>query len=260
LSQIVHNLRRPRVLPGTSPHRFPTETREQDQNKREQASMKIVDFPCDSSSAYFSGRGGRRFKSCHSDQSSSNVIKLSQASGRGFVGYRDSYRDRNYFAHSSRSPRASGLANGRAGLLRSPALGERRQRSLACRLVAVHRALYRSIVAARPHPRSPPWPDWHQENAAHHNAVLKHVVVLLVPADRRAFEDQTEPSLEAQCFWVAPRTAVTLGAKKTVPKRLRPPAKAKHAQTSNRTASKRRPRVLASISQTTPMEGDLGAS
>jgi len=39
-----------------------------------------------------------------------------------------------------------------------------------------------------------------------------------------------------------------------------PPAKAKYAQTSDWTASKRRPRVLASISQTTPMEGDLGAS
>src|SRR5262249_29856874 len=90
------------------------------------------------------------------------------------------------------------------------------------RLVAVHRALYRSIVAARPHPRSPPWPDRHQENAAHHNAVLKHVVVLLVPSDRHGFEDQTGPSLEGQCFWVAPRTAVTLSAKKTVAKRPRP--------------------------------------
>jgi hypothetical protein len=36
------------------------------------------------------------------------------------------------------------------------------------------------------------------------------------------------------------------------------PAKAKYAQTTDRTARKRRPRVLASISQTTPMEGDLG--
>jgi hypothetical protein len=57
----------------------------------------------------------------------------------------------------------------------------------------VHRALYRSIVTARPHPWSPPWPHGHQENAAHHNAVLKHILVLLVSADRRAFEDQAGP-------------------------------------------------------------------
>jgi hypothetical protein len=61
----------------------------------------------------------------------------------------------------------------------------------------------------------PLWPLAHiQENAALHNAVLKHVVVLLVPADRRAFEDQTGPSHEGQCFWVAPRMAVTLSAKR----------------------------------------------
>src|SRR5262249_9474721 len=48
-----------------------------------------------------------------------------------------------------------------------------------------------------------------------------HAVVLLVPADRRAFEDQTGPSHEGQCFWVAPRAAVTLSAKKTVAKRPR---------------------------------------
>src|SRR5262249_50376971 len=70
------------------------------------------------------------------------------------------------------------------------------------------------IVAARPHPRLPRGPDRHQENAALHNAVLKHVVVLLVPADRRVFKDQTGPSHEGQCFWVAPRTAVTLSAKR----------------------------------------------
>src|SRR5262249_31901431 len=105
-------------------------------------------------------------------------------------------------------------------LLPSPAPGERRHRSLVGSSPCTAR--YRSIVAARPHPRSPPWPDRHQENAAHHNAVLKHVVVLLVPSDRHGFEDQTGPSLEGQCFWVAPRTAVTLSAKKTVAKRPRP--------------------------------------
>src|SRR5262249_25830640 len=36
----------------------------------------------------------------------------------------------------------------------------------------------------------------------------------LVPSDRHGFEDQTGPSLEGQCFWVAPRTAVTLSAKR----------------------------------------------
>ena len=72
-----------------------------------------------------SGRGGRRFKSCHSDQ---------------------------YLASSETPiPTVSPTDTRRAPLLPPPVLGQRRQRGLARRFVAVRRALYRSIVAARPH-------------------------------------------------------------------------------------------------------------
>jgi len=50
--------------------------------------------------------------------------------------------------------RPSGLANGSVGLLPPPALGERRPRSLARRLVAVdRRAVFVVAVSQRPHPR-----------------------------------------------------------------------------------------------------------
>src|SRR5262249_6937748 len=54
----------------------------------------------------------------------------------------------------ARIERTSGLANGRAGLFPSPALGERRHRSLARRLVAVcWRAILMLTEGERPQPR-----------------------------------------------------------------------------------------------------------
>ena len=141
-----------------------------------------------SGSAPRSGRGGRRFKSCHSDQhlgsSETSIPTVSPTDSR---------------------PCAPSIAV--ASSWRTPPSQPRR-------LVAVRRALYRSHCGRSPTSTVAPWPDRHQENAAVQNAVLKHVAVLLIPADRSAFEDQTGPSHEGQCFWVAPRTAVTLSAKR----------------------------------------------
>jgi len=46
-------------------------------------------------------------------------------------------------------------------------------------------------VTARPHPRAALRPDGiEEEDAADDDAILEHVEVILVPADRRAFEDE----------------------------------------------------------------------
>ena len=71
-----------------------------------------------------SGRGGRRFKSCHSDHRLAQIITFT-GTDCGTVSFA-----------------AGTVINRSAGLLAAPALGERCQRSLACRLVAVRRALY----------------------------------------------------------------------------------------------------------------------
>jgi hypothetical protein len=52
------------------------------------------------------------------------------------------------------------------------------------------RAAYLAVVTARPHPRLVLWRNRHLENAADDDAVLHHVVVVLVPTDWCAFEDK----------------------------------------------------------------------
>jgi hypothetical protein len=50
-------------------------------------------------------------------------------------------------------------------------------------------------MAARPHPRAALRPDSiEEEDAADVDAILQHVVVVLVPADWRAFEDLIPPN------------------------------------------------------------------
>src|SRR5262245_15720138 len=71
-----------------------------------------------------------------------------------------------------------------------PTFRERRYRRLAGLCIAVRRAADMTVVAARPHPGVVFWRDRHLENATDDLAVFEHVEVVLVPADRRAFEDQ----------------------------------------------------------------------
>ena len=130
-------------------------------------------------------------------------------------------------------------------LLSSPALGEGGHRSLACRLVAVGRAAYLAVVAARPHRGAIRRCNRHLEDAADDHAILQHVVVVLVPADRRALENELA---RRRCLGAAPRMATALSAKKTEPKTARSTPQATIAQNSARAASKTRSRVLASIS------------
>jgi hypothetical protein len=81
-------------------------------------------------------------------------------------------------------------------LLASPALSERRRRRPAPRLVAVRRTRYCGRrVAARPHPLTILRGAGRQEDAAHHHATPKHVVVVIAPLagrarSRCALEDQ----------------------------------------------------------------------
>ena len=73
--------------------------------------------------------------------------------------------------------------------LTSPsALGERRHRSLARRLIAVRRTFDVPAVPARPHPRAALRRS--RKDEADDLAVLQHVVVLLIIADGRTLEDQ----------------------------------------------------------------------
>src|SRR5262245_34768045 len=79
----------------------------------------------------------------------------------------------------------------------SPALGERRHGLLAPGRVAVRRVLDLPVVAARRHPGATRWRDRHLEDAPHHDAVLRHVIVVVAPLAGRArggcaFEDERE--------------------------------------------------------------------
>src|SRR5262245_62134190 len=60
----------------------------------------------------------------------------------------------------------------------------------ARRLVAVRRAAYLAVVAARPHPWLILRRDWDLKDASYDHAVFEHVVVVLVPANWRALQDQ----------------------------------------------------------------------
>src|SRR5262245_52539704 len=75
-------------------------------------------------------------------------------------------------------------------LLSPPAFRERRHRCFARRLVAVGGTADVSVVAASPHPGVILRRDRHLEDTADDNAVLEHVEVVLVPADRRASQEQ----------------------------------------------------------------------
>jgi hypothetical protein len=76
-------------------------------------------------------------------------------------------------------------------LLASPAFRERVHRSLVRCLIAVRRALDLAIVAGHPHPGAALRPNGiEEEDAADNYAVFEHVEVVVIPADRRAFEDQ----------------------------------------------------------------------
>src|SRR5262245_50528598 len=60
----------------------------------------------------------------------------------------------------------------RLALVASPALSERRHRRFACRLVAVRRAAYLAVVAARPHPMAVLWRNRDLEDAADDDTVI----------------------------------------------------------------------------------------
>src|SRR5262249_28482209 len=75
-------------------------------------------------------------------------------------------------------------------LLFSPlTLGERRHRRFACRLVSVRRSAALAF-SDHPHPRTALQSNGHQKDAANDDAVFENLVVLLIPADGHAFEDQ----------------------------------------------------------------------
>jgi hypothetical protein len=61
-----------------------------------------------------------------------------------------------------------------------PTLGERRHRRLARRLIAVRRAAYVTIVAARPHPMPVFRRDRHLEDAADDDTIVQHVKAVLL--------------------------------------------------------------------------------
>src|SRR5262245_30204039 len=71
-----------------------------------------------------------------------------------------------------------------------PTLGERRHRVLTRRLVAVGCVVYTTIAVVRPHPSAVLRPNRHLEDTADELAIREHVIVVVVPADRRAFEYQ----------------------------------------------------------------------
>src|SRR5262245_61181774 len=77
-----------------------------------------------------------------------------------------------------------------AGLLLTPALGERCHRSPACLSIAVRSALDVPAVPARPHPGAALRRDRHLENPPTTTPFSNTVVVILVVANRRALEDQ----------------------------------------------------------------------
>jgi hypothetical protein len=67
--------------------------------------------------------------------------------------------------------------------------------ALARRLVSMGRAFDVAVVAARPHPGAIRWRNGYLEYAAHNDAILQHVVVVVAPLarwvrDLRALEDQ----------------------------------------------------------------------
>jgi hypothetical protein len=71
-------------------------------------------------------------------------------------------------------------ASEREPLASAPALSERSHRGLSRRLVTVCGSLDRGgQVSARPHPRTVLRCDWHFEDAADHDAVFEHVVVII---------------------------------------------------------------------------------
>jgi hypothetical protein len=75
-------------------------------------------------------------------------------------------------------------------LASAPALRERRHRSFTRQLVTVRRTPVVAVVAAGPHPGTILRRNGHLEDAADSDAILQHVIVVLVPANRRALEDQ----------------------------------------------------------------------
>src|SRR5262245_44111133 len=74
------------------------------------------------------------------------------------------------------------IGSGPCCLASAPALGERRHRSLARRLIAVRGALDVPTVATRPHPGAALRGNCIEtEDPTHDDAVLKHVVIVLAP-------------------------------------------------------------------------------
>src|SRR5262245_35068101 len=71
-----------------------------------------------------------------------------------------------------------------------PPTRERRHRVLTRRLVAVRCGDYTTIAVVRPHPSAVLRPSRHLEDTADELAIREHIIVVVVPADRRAFEYQ----------------------------------------------------------------------
>ena len=80
-----------------------------------------------------------------------------------------------------------------------PALRERRHRGVARRLIAVRRGAPLPF-SDRPHQGAALQSNGHQKDAADDNAVFENLVVLLIPVDGRAIEDQRSHGLSALLF------------------------------------------------------------
>src|SRR5262249_42462157 len=89
-----------------------------------------------------------------------------------------------------------------------------RHRRLARLGIAVRRAAYGVAVATRPHPGPTDRSDRvEEENATDDGAVLHHVIVVLVPAERRGFEDQPRRHRSALHLRNDPLAVLLEGAK-----------------------------------------------
>ena len=101
-----------------------------------------------------SRRGGRRFKSCHSDHASPTKSNFSETGGRSSIATGTVIGTE--MLHEDWA-RATGLANGSAGLFASQALREGSHRCLARRGVAVRwHAVLVVREGERPHPPASP--------------------------------------------------------------------------------------------------------
>src|SRR5262245_34470369 len=95
-------------------------------------------------------------------------------------------------------------------LASAPALCERRHRGLARRLIAVPWMRALLPFSDCPHPGPILQSNGHQKDAADDDAAFENLVVLLIPADGCAFEDQRGHGLIRPTTWPAGPAAVLL--------------------------------------------------